>query len=271
MSIDNNFLLGGVRNKKSNSKLLESKKFISNVLDSLKNNNYDVQTTIKIIEQYVIDGKGLERLIYSQLTTEIYSINGDEESEVINQNISRLLDYTTSDCEIGDCQKIILKFYDHYQLANFQFSKVNKELESTINRASVELTKEIKAVEKISQQTKNEYENMERQNITILGIFASIVLTFVGGMIFSSSVLSNIHSTSIFRLVFISCIIGIVFINMIHLLLSFIMKLNNKDDNKFFNLKSCNYMFLIIMIFTTLFWFFVNSKMILLNNLVIKF
>lgn len=271
MSIDNNFLLGGVGKVAANSKLSESKNFISEVLNSLKNNNYDVQTTISIIERYVTDKRGLERLVYSQLTTEIYSINGDEESEVINQNISRLLDYATLDCQTSDCQKIILKFYDHYQLANFQFSKVNKELENTISRASATLTKEIKKVENISNQTKNDYENMERQNITILGIFASIVLTFVGGLVFSSSVLSNIHSSSIFRLVFISCIIGIVFINMIYLLLSFIMKLNNKDDKEFFNLKWCNYMFLAIMASTTLFWFAIKSKMILFNKLVIKF
>lgn len=271
MSIDNNFLLGGVGKVTVNSKLSESKKFISEVLDSLKNSDYDILTTIDIIEGYVTDKRGLERLVYSQLTTEIYSINGDEEREIINQNISRLLDHATLNCQTGDCQKIILKFYDHYQLANFQFSKVNKELENTISRASVKLTKEIKEVENISNQTKNDYENMERQNITILGIFASIVLTFVGGMIFSSSVLSNIHSSSIFRLVFISCIIGLVFINMIYLLLSFIMKLNNKDDKEFFCLKWCNSMFLIIMALTTLFWVFLKSKIILFNNLVIKF
>ncbi|MGL5356733.1 MAG: hypothetical protein ACRCZ9_03385 [Fusobacteriaceae bacterium] len=252
MSIDNNFLLGGIKELKANTKLSESKNFISNLLNSLKNINYDVQITIDIIEEYITEKKGLERLVYSQLTTEIYSINGEEESEIINQNISRLLDYAILNSQTGDCQKIILKLYDHYQLANFQFSKVNKELEDTINRASKDLKKEITEVKQISNETKETYESMERQNITILGIFASIVLTFVGGMIFSSSVLSNIHHVSIFRLIFVCSIIGVTFINMLHLLLSFLMKLNKRENEEFFKVNYLNCFFVILMILTVL-------------------
>ena len=55
------------------------------------------------------------------------------------------------------------------------------------------------------------FKGMEKEYISILGIFASIVLAFVGGLTFSTSVLANIDKASIYRLVIIACIIGIVF------------------------------------------------------------
>ena len=44
------------------------------------------------------------------------------------------------------------------------------------------------------QESKNNQAKMQSEYITILGIFASIVLAFTGGMTFSTSVLENISS-----------------------------------------------------------------------------
>ncbi|MGL6168775.1 MAG: hypothetical protein ACRC0Y_10845 [Fusobacteriaceae bacterium] len=270
MNRNNDFLLGGAKKTEQNSRLSESKRFIRNVLNSLKENHYDVQTTIKIIENEIKEKKGLQRLVYSQLTTEVYSINGELESERINQNISRLLDHVTSNCQTDDCQNIIIKFYDHYQLANFQVSKVNKEIEDKIRTESQELNDEIKKVKSSSEKAIEKYENMEKQNITILGIFAAIILSFVGSFVFSTSVLSNLHSTNIFKLVFMSSIIGIVFINMIHLLLSFIMKLNNHNETKFFELKKFNIFFIVLMILVVILYSFKNIILPIILYFLIK-
>lgn len=43
----------------------------------------------------------------------------------------------------------------------------------------------------------NDIENKQLENITILGIFSAIVITFVAGLVFSSSVLQNINKVSI--------------------------------------------------------------------------
>ena len=76
-----------------------------------------------------------------------------------------------------DSVKIVVKIYDHTQLVNYQIESMNNIFAQRIADAKVDLHKEIKGVEK-------EY-------ITILGIFASIVLAFVGSFTFSTSVLNN--------------------------------------------------------------------------------
>ena len=71
-------------------------------------------------------------------------------------------------------------------------------------------------------------ENMQKEHVTILGIFSSIVITFVAGMVFSSSVLNNIDKASIYRLVFIMALIALMIFNLVYLLLDFIAKINNQ-------------------------------------------
>ena len=81
---------------------------------------------------------------------------------------------------------------------------------------------------------------IEREYITILGIFAAIILAFVGTFTFSTSVLNNVGNTPLFSLLIISSVIGCVFYKIIFLLIDFICKLNNKDilsNNRKNNLK----------------------------------
>ena len=61
-----------------------------------------------------------------------------------------------------DSKRIIIKIYDHFQLALHQIENVNNIFASSIEEAKENLKKEIKGVEK-------EY-------ISILGIFAAIVI-----------------------------------------------------------------------------------------------
>lgn len=114
-----------------------------------------------------------------------------------------------------DTKKIVIKTYDHVQLNINQIENANNIFKNSIRDAKDKLHDEIKCVEK-------EY-------ITILGIFASIVLAFVGGITFTTSVLQNIDKVSIFRLVLTVDIIGAVLVNVIYLLISFILKINDKD------------------------------------------
>ena len=55
-----------------------------------------------------------------------------------------------------------------------------------------ELTnKTIQDLKQLSSHVEKRQENMQKEYITILGIFAAIVLAFTGGIVFSSSVLEN--------------------------------------------------------------------------------
>ncbi len=136
---------------------------------------------------------------------------------------------------------MIVKIYDHFQLALHQIENVNNIFANSIEEAKENLQKEIKSVEK-------EY-------ISILGIFAAIVLAFVGGITFSTSVLQNISAVSVFRLLLVVDFLAFVLINVIYILVKFIYTINEKSV-KLFNVKVLNVACLVIVLVIIVAWLF---------------
>lgn len=183
---------------------------------SKDSSEYKPDVTVKVIDAYLKKSDKLDRILYSEISNYIFGLNKDNRATFYS-NIERLLLYVLDDNNKAndDTKKIVIKTYDHVQLNINQIENANNIFKNSIRDAKDKLHDEIKCVEK-------EY-------ITILGIFASIVLAFVGGITFTTSVLQNIDKVSIFRLVLTVDIIGAVLVNVIYLLISFILKINDKD------------------------------------------
>ena len=116
-----------------------------------------------------------------------------------------------------DIKKIILKIYDHSQLVLYQIENANNIFINSIEESKQSLEKSVKSIEK-------EY-------ITILGIFASIVFAFVGTITFSASVLENISSVSIYRLLLVIDFLAFIFINIVSCFFSYF---SNKSIKRIF-------------------------------------
>ncbi len=100
---------------------------------------------------------------------------------------------------------------------------------SKVKDVSIKLEDDLnKNYKKLSE----ELNKQQTQYITILGIFASIVLTFVAGLIFSTSVLSNIDKANAYRLVFVMTFIALFFGNILYLLFSFLSKISLSKEKK---------------------------------------
>ncbi|MCM1107009.1 MAG: hypothetical protein NC355_08700 [Blautia sp.] len=84
----------------------------------------------------------------------------------------------------------------------------------------------------LSDRMKHKIEDIHRDSITILGIFASIVLSFTAGIVFSSSVLENIHKGSPYRIFAAITLLGVIVINLVTILLAYIDKIRKISDNK---------------------------------------
>ncbi len=177
-------------------------------------NEYHSEETVEFIRKHY---KETDRLLYSEITSYIYSLNDSDQTTFI-VNMDGLLHYALDEeNEIPiHYQKMIMKIYDHSQLAIYQKSNVQGVFMSSIGNTTKDMKQDIKSIEK-------EY-------ITILGIFASIVLAFVGNFIFSSSVLQNIAKTNIYRLLLTIDLLGFFFATIILILVRFILHINNKDD-----------------------------------------
>lgn len=209
---------------------------------SLETQKYDPKKTVENISAYITSTNKLDRILYSEISNYVYSLEISERG-IFATNLEKLLLYSLNDNnEVSeDCKKMIVKIYDHFQLALHQIENVNNIFANSIEEAKENLQKQIKGVEK-------EY-------ITILGIFAAIVLAFVGGITFSTSVLQNISATSIFRLLLVVDFLAFVLINTIYILLKFIFAINDKNT-KLFNIKALNIACLLIAVIIVISWIF---------------
>lgn len=131
-------------------------------------------------------------------------------------------------------EKQINKLYDHI---NLEIARMNYFKETEM-RTEMELQKVSETLSQVEnsvssmEDTIDMADEMQKQYITILGIFASIVLTFTGGIAFSTSVLENISSASIYRTVLIAVVLAFVLTNIIYILTRFIMEIVDKKKEK---------------------------------------
>ena len=144
-----------------------------------------------------------------------WEINNGQES--VKANLQQMQDFADA---IGN------QVHDSRQLIA-ELEEQEKE-----NRKNIETTKmNLEEVNKLSEEVKDKAEKVQHDSITVLGIFASIVLTFTGGMMFSTSVLENIGDASAYRIIIIALIIGLVLINAIIALIMYIGKVIHFKQN----------------------------------------
>lgn len=207
---------------------------------SMNTQKYAPQKTVENISAYITSTNKLDRILYSEISNYVYSLEMPERG-IFATNLEKLLLYSLDDNNgvSEDCKKMIVKIYDHFQLALHQIENVNNIFADSIEEAKENLQKQIKGVEK-------EY-------ISILGIFAAIVLAFVGGITFSTSVLQNISAVSVFRLLLVVDFLAFVLINVIYILVKFIFTINEKNA-KLFNIKTLNIACLVIAIIIVISW-----------------
>lgn len=200
------------------------------------------------------------RHFYSDILSTLTQIDSDDfdgSLDVLAQNMQVLKDgyqaVNRDDDVIIDIGKSIIKLYDHtnLEIARINYTKtLNNTVKSDVAKTKMltsSLQTQIRDAEQKNEKNEIEFSNatkkyneeiemnqkkMQNEYITILGIFASIVLSFTGGLAFSSSVLNNISSVSIYRLSFIAFVIGLVFFDLIWVLLDFIRDINGKVIRK---------------------------------------
>ncbi len=209
----------------------------------MQSSKYKPEKMVETIDLYINRPDKLDRILYSEISNYIFGLTSANRG-TFSTNVECLLLYVLDEKNSvkEDTRKIVIKIYDHVQLATHQIENGRNMFGDAIVEAKSRLHDEIKGIEK--------------EHITILGIFASIVLAFVGGITFTTSVLENIDKVSVFRLIFTVDVIGAVLVNVIYLLISFILKINDKDkesDRKF--IKIANWVLLGIATLILIAWF----------------
>ncbi len=172
--------------------------------------------------------QGEYRHKYSKITTIILNSTRDREQAfmTLTQNI-RTLKEIQDNKEVESIKPKLEKLYDHMNLECIRLQDFDEKM-SRVKDVSIKLEDLNKNYKKLSE----ELNKQQTQYITILGIFASIVLTFVGGLAFSTSVLSNIDKANAYRLVLVMTFIALFFGNILYLLFSFLSKISLSKEQK---------------------------------------
>ena len=176
---------------------------------------YNPKISVEDIKMLVEMAKPIGRIQYSEISACIFGLDGKKLS-IFLTNLDKLLIYALEKSSVDDDVKdFVLRLNDHAQLVIHQVENSQKIL--------------TKGLKKTLDETKSELKNVQKEYTTILGIFSSVVLTFVGSLIFTSSVLANIHHASVYRLVFVISIIAIVVVDAIMMLIKFLYDINGKS------------------------------------------
>lgn len=192
------------------------------------------------------------RHYYSDIFSVLVQIKQDEKFgsiDVLGQNLGEIRKgYQPKNQDVNgkpiNISDKIRKLYDHVSLdiARMQYSDAGdrklsqeqnilnikhsvSEVQNNVNIAKDDLKKEVQIV-------KDSVHNVQKEYIAILGIFASVVLTFAGAFSFSTSIFSNLHQSSIYRIILAALIIGLVLTNILYVLFYYIDRLVNKKEER---------------------------------------
>lgn len=161
------------------------------------------------------------RHFYSRVFATITTIQNSKDISLQNliSNLKAIFEYVqTRQADDQDFFNHVKKLYDHVNLDVSRIEYTQKLIDD-----SEEKYKDITTtVQKLNRQS----EKMQRDYVTILGIFAAIIIAFVSGMVFSTSVLNNIDKVSVFRLTFVMTVIALFLLNLLNLLINFIKQIN---------------------------------------------
>lgn len=163
-----------------------------------------------------------------------------------------------------DVSDAINKLYDHVNLdiARITYSDAGDRRisgESSLETLQAQigsLYAEVEQIQIINKDVEDRLNNSQKEYISILGIFAAVVLAFTGGIAFSTSVLNNIAQASIYRTVGISLVIGLVLVNVLFGLFYYINSLVRKEKANILPLIISNIIFVVLLALTVIAWNF---------------
>ena len=224
--------------------LAEIISILSSDQEILSDDNVVLQIIDKLKQVYTVDqtGKSAYRHEYSRIFGKMKELKDSNPNclEILGQNIGSVYEKIQKDPDINEeFFKCCLKLYDHINLeiARMNYvdnitreiqnstSKLNQNIKE-IKDTSDSITNEIEDTKQEAKKLRSKLDKAQQETITILGIFSAVVLAFMGGMSFSSSVLESMYLSNVYKVSFICLLIGLVLVNLIYVLFTFIMHIN---------------------------------------------
>ncbi len=193
------------------------------------------------------------RHLYSQIYATLVSIDKDinlGNLEYIAPNIKIVYEYCINNNDDQDFNLKVKKLYDHVNLDSARISYIQSiqdennnnilRLKNNIEESNKQLLlltqrleKEIReSTNNFSEMTENKIEKLQKDYVAILGIFASVVITFVAGISLSNSTLAALKEAgdNFYTLVFLAILIAMFIFNSLRALFDFLLKITDRKN-----------------------------------------
>lgn len=188
----------------------------------------------------------IDRHMYSEISKYIYDTKGDE-FDILSEALHEIISWSEDnyykedkrDTPEGKCYLSLKKLYDHIELESTRYDIMNR-----IQQESERLKKERIKFDELLKNSKDQIDEADKKHknvyehlISILGIFAGLVITFSFAITISSGALSNLSGQNFLQIGFIISLLGVVFLNVITLLMMFVAKLTGHSFKNIFPLR----------------------------------
>lgn len=205
---------------------------LNRLLSSEIQNEKELEDTIERLKRFYQSSNHKHSDVLQPILDHKKTIEID--SMTLAQNIRQIQEYLDKFNIFDEFRTRVERLFDHVNLecshACVQ-AQIREEISTNTQNAILKIEDRVEEAEKNEIDFNDFFKKQQSQYITILGIFASIIMTFVGGLTFSTSVLSHMHEVSIYRLVFVICCIGALVFNVLFALFGFILKIVDKKVN----------------------------------------
>ncbi|MEG1862965.1 MAG: hypothetical protein RR198_05095 [Oscillospiraceae bacterium] len=207
---------------------------------------------------------------YSDIFAVISKIHKDPDKSVefLGVNLKTLReDYQSINKDIDgesiDIKEQLRKLYDHVSLDIARINYSDGLQEETTKKIDLQevilgissLNSDVSKFNDDLNGAKKGIDDSKKEYISILGIFAAVVLAFTAGITFSTSVLENIHKASPYRMIIIVLLIGLVLVNILFGLFYYIDTIvNGKQSSNISPIVIANSIFLLLLALTLSFW-----------------
>ena len=218
------------KRKSGTSKIAEIEKSSRHLFEDLCEEKFNEEQFVKELKAYL---KKIPRVYYSGYSKIIFS-SDEEKRGVLDTNLESLVDFTG--CEefdklfpkgtpdYGDkknVERVIFKLWDHSRLAENQIDEIK-------NDSFFEKFKPEK--EEIESNIKKEGQKLNRELITLVGIFTAMAFLVFGGLNSLSGILENsVKGVPILNISVVSLLWGLCVYNMIYLFMFLVSKLTGND------------------------------------------
>ena len=212
---------------------IEQQGLITNNVEKLYEYTCSDEYANQICEFVDNDGQNVQLNIFEAAGLRTFFPINEEKTEYTEEELKEFVDDFYSD----KIKNIVIKLYDHVNLAVYQYSKLNHDEEYFERKIAMygkdfnqTVDKKVSAFRDEMTKENNE-KNRENLNqlISLVGIFTALSFLVFGGVASLESIFAQIQNTDTLKLILIASIWGIVIFNILSVFEYFVSRIANKS------------------------------------------